>query len=60
MFTIVSQGHFELLETLCQHGANVCASDEDGETALHLALQRQYTNPTTPKNLTPTFAKVIC
>ena len=36
----VAQGHTKLIEILVGYGADVDASDEDGDTGLHIALMR--------------------
>ncbi|XP_030641535.1 E3 ubiquitin-protein ligase MIB2 isoform X2 [Chanos chanos] len=37
----VTQGHTELVQLLVAEGADVNAEDEDGDTAMHIALSRQ-------------------
>ncbi|XP_029434484.1 E3 ubiquitin-protein ligase MIB2 isoform X2 [Rhinatrema bivittatum] len=37
----VTQGHTGLLQLLVQEGADVNAEDEDGDTPMHIALERQ-------------------
>ncbi|XP_071946064.1 E3 ubiquitin-protein ligase MIB2-like isoform X3 [Antedon mediterranea] len=43
----VSQGHTNIVELLVTKGADVNSEDEDGDTALHLALMRQALNSPT-------------
>ncbi|XP_045602948.1 E3 ubiquitin-protein ligase MIB2 isoform X3 [Procambarus clarkii] len=51
----VSQGHCGVVELLVDNNADIRACDEDGDTALHLALLK---NSTTPQSL-PTHAPTI-
>ncbi|XP_046592111.1 E3 ubiquitin-protein ligase MIB2 isoform X2 [Neodiprion lecontei] len=46
-----SQGHLELVELLVQHHADILAQDEDGDTALHIAITKCRPHPT---SVTPT------
>ncbi|KAL7645433.1 UNVERIFIED_CONTAM: hypothetical protein RMT77_003819 [Armadillidium vulgare] len=55
----VSQGHLEVAEFLTNQGANVTAADEDGETALHLALQRQLSVSGTLPEFSPVFTCIL-
>ncbi|KAK3104710.1 hypothetical protein FSP39_008391 [Pinctada imbricata] len=47
----VSQGHIPIIELLVSRGADINVEDEDGDTALHLALMRQ--SVTTEREHTP-------
>lgn len=40
-----SQGHLELVELLVKHGAAITAQDEDGDTALHIAITKCRPHP---------------
>ncbi|XP_061113843.1 E3 ubiquitin-protein ligase MIB2 isoform X3 [Conger conger] len=42
----VTQGHGELVQLLVSEGANVNVEDEDGDTAMHVALSRQQLTAT--------------
>ncbi|XP_012258103.2 E3 ubiquitin-protein ligase MIB2 isoform X2 [Athalia rosae] len=42
-----SQGHLELVELLVRHGAAINAQDEDGDTALHIAITKCRPHPAT-------------
>lgn len=36
----VSQGHWSLVELLLRHNADILATDEDGDTVLHIAIAK--------------------
>nr|XP_060615013.1 E3 ubiquitin-protein ligase MIB2 [Anolis sagrei ordinatus]XP_060615014.1 E3 ubiquitin-protein ligase MIB2 [Anolis sagrei ordinatus] len=38
----VTQGHMEMVQALVQEGADVNAEDEDGDTAMHIVLEREH------------------
>uniref|UniRef100_A0A8D0BS99 E3 ubiquitin-protein ligase MIB2 n=1 Tax=Salvator merianae TaxID=96440 RepID=A0A8D0BS99_SALMN len=38
----VTQGHMEVVQLLVSEGCNVNAEDEDGDTAMHIVLERQH------------------
>lgn len=49
-----SQGHWAIVELLINHQANVACADEDGDTALHIAInrkRRQSTNAITSASI---------
>ncbi|XP_033102784.1 E3 ubiquitin-protein ligase MIB2-like isoform X3 [Anneissia japonica] len=52
----VSQGHTNIIELLVTKGADVNSEDEDGDTALHLALMRQALSSAT--ELAPSASKI--
>lgn len=37
----VTQGHMEMVQLLVSEGCDVNAEDEDGDTAMHIVLERQ-------------------
>lgn len=41
-----SQGHWALVELLLSHKADISATDEDGDTALHIAIKKSRSQPT--------------
>ncbi|CAL4158048.1 unnamed protein product [Meganyctiphanes norvegica] len=55
----VSQGHCGLVELLVDHGADVAATDEDGDTALHLALLKTANAPQAHPTHAPTIAQIM-
>ncbi|XP_033012239.1 E3 ubiquitin-protein ligase MIB2 isoform X2 [Lacerta agilis] len=38
----VTQGHMEMVQLLVSEGSNVNAEDEDGDTAMHIVLEREH------------------
>lgn len=50
-----SQGHWSIVELLINHSADIAATDEDGDTALHIAIaksQHQSSTVAVPENST--------
>ncbi|XP_043466161.1 E3 ubiquitin-protein ligase MIB2 isoform X2 [Leptopilina heterotoma] len=41
-----SQGHWALVELLLRHKADISSTDEDGDTALHIAIKKSRSQPT--------------
>ncbi|XP_034951738.1 E3 ubiquitin-protein ligase MIB2 [Chelonus insularis] len=44
----VSQGHWALVELLLKHHADILATDEDGDTVLHIAIAKSRHQSATP------------
>lgn len=38
----VTQGHLEMVQLLVSEGADVNSEDEDGDTAMHIILEREH------------------
>ena len=41
-----SQGHWSVAELLISHNADISSTDEDGDTALHIAIKKSRNQPT--------------
>ena len=55
----VSQGQCGIVELLVNHGADVNAADEDGDTAMHLALQRGSNTMSSQPPHCPTITHIL-
>ncbi|KAK7069622.1 E3 ubiquitin-protein ligase mib2, partial [Halocaridina rubra] len=55
----VSQGHCGVVELLVDNGADIRANDEDGDTALHLALLKNSGSPQIHPDHAPNINQIV-